>query len=66
MLIIFHWVINNDTCALTIIESWISGKPSDQTFIGRIVKPIYNIKDTQITYITLILLLIAMIRLMKK
>ena len=30
-------MINDDTCALTVIESWISGKPSDQTFIGRIV-----------------------------
>lgn len=65
MLIIFHWVINNDMCALTVIESWISGKPSDQTFIGRIVKPIYNIKNTQIMNVTLILLLISLIRLNK-
>lgn len=65
MLIVFHWVINNDTCVLTVIESWISGKPSDQTFIGRIVKPIYNIKNTQIMNVTLILLLIALIRLNK-
>ena len=39
---LFHWVTNNDTCALSLLESVITGNTEDKTFIGRIVKPIYN------------------------
>jgi len=64
-LIVFHWILNNDTCALTIAEEWLTGKPSDQTFIGRIVKPVYNIENIHIVNATIILLIIAIVRLIR-
>ena len=61
--IIFHWILSSDVCALTLLEQWVTGKNSDSTFIGRIVKPIYNVTNKHITCITISLLLIAIIRL---
>lgn len=63
--IIFHWIVSSDVCALTLFEQWVTGKPSDYTFIGRLVKPVYNITNRCVTSITIGLLLIAVIRLMK-
>jgi hypothetical protein len=40
--LILHWITNNDTCALTIIESKIRGVKDDETFMGNLIKPIYN------------------------
>ena len=54
-----HWIIANDMCALTLAEQYITGRKSDDTFIGQIVKPIYNITNKQITMISVLLLLVA-------
>ena len=49
--IIFHWIINNNACVLTLIEhhlrEQITGKPvnTNDTFIGKIINPIYNFKN---------------------
>lgn len=43
----FHWAMNDDTCALTILESWATDKPKDRTFVGRVLGPIYNLGDDQ-------------------
>jgi hypothetical protein len=41
--LILHWLSNNDTCALTILESKLRGGVEDtQTFMGNLIKPIYN------------------------
>lgn len=61
--IIFHWFLSSDVCALTLLEQWVTGKNSESTFIGRIVKPIYNVTNNHVTCITIILLLISIIRL---
>jgi len=61
--IIFHWVISSDVCALTLLEQWVTGKPSEFTFVGRLVNPVYNVKNRHIMVFTVILLLIAFTRL---
>jgi len=42
----YHWSVNNDTCALTQLEMYLTGEQKEQTFIGRVVGPIYNMEDT--------------------
>lgn len=48
--IMIHWILNDNTCALTIIEqqirSQIYGKniSNDDCFIGKLVKPVYDFK----------------------
>lgn len=44
--IFFHWSINDDTCALTILEQQVTGKHKDETFFGRLMKGIYKMEDT--------------------
>lgn len=61
--IIFHWIVSSDVCALTLLEQWCTGKKSEHTFIGRIVKPVYNVTNRTIVNITVGLLFIAFIRL---
>lgn len=36
-----HWLMNDDTCVLTAIEAAARGVDPKQTFIGRVVSPIY-------------------------
>ena len=47
----FHWTTNDDTCALTQLEVWLTGKDKYDTFMGRIMSPIYNIDDHAASYL---------------
>ena len=48
--LMFHWIMNNDTCVLTIIERWFI--PSEQqTFSERLIGPIYNLSNEAIKVI---------------
>lgn len=62
--IIFHWIVLSDVCVLTLVEQWFTGKPSGETFIGRLVKPVYNVTDRHVTILTWIVLCIAIVRVM--
>lgn len=42
----FHWVMNDDTCALTQIEMYVTGKEKEGTFFGRLVSPVYKLSDS--------------------
>lgn len=55
--LMFHWVTNNDTCALTMIEGYLTDQKEDETFLGQIIKPVYRISSREI-YIALIVLTI--------
>lgn len=49
----FHWITNNDTCALTELEKYISKKTKNEdTFIGSIISPIYKIEKEKCKRIT--------------
>ena len=47
VIIFFHWMMNDDTCALTQLEAKITGKDPSKTFISQVVSPIYKINDNQ-------------------
>jgi|SaaInl5LU_22_DNA_1037371.scaffolds.fasta_scaffold15677_2 hypothetical protein len=55
-LLFFHWGVNDDTCALTQLEMYTTGKEKTQTFFGRLVEPIYKIDDTRAGKVTKTLL----------
>ena len=56
----FHWIVNDNTCALTLLECYITGNDRKKAFIGRVVEPIYDINDNYIYFITFILYCISM------
>lgn len=41
----YHWLMNDDTCALTEMESWATGEKKEHTFMGRVFGPIYKMND---------------------
>ena len=45
--IFYHWSVNDDTCALTQMEMYVTGNPKEKTFFGRIIGPIYKMDDTE-------------------
>ena len=63
--LMFHWILSNDTCALTLIECLLTGKPKEETFIGRTMNGIYTISSKEIWGITTILWMISVYRLWK-
>lgn len=50
--IFYHWSVNDDTCALTQAEMFITGKHKDETFMGRVVGPIYKMEENDINRLT--------------
>lgn len=40
-----HWITNQDTCALTLIERHLRGVESKDSFFHNVVSPIYVISD---------------------
>ena len=55
----FHWITNNDGCILTLIEAKLRNKKSTQTFMGRLISPVYKISSTEVRLATLALFLFA-------
>ena len=55
--LLVHWFLNDNTCALTIIENKLTETNKEESFIHKIVSPIYDIGDTNkiVTIITLFL-----------
>jgi hypothetical protein len=43
-----HWLLSNDTCALTVAERWLRGVDKSESFFHNLVSPIYVIKDEDI------------------
>lgn len=48
----FHWSTNDDTCALTQAEIFLTGQNKEETFMHRVVSPIYKMEDNQINNLT--------------
>ena len=62
-LMMVHWIMNNNTCALTWMESKLTGEKKEKTFLGKLVNPVYQVTDKQIWIITGILLMVSMLKL---
>lgn len=60
--VMVHWYLNNDTCVLTLLEAKLRGKKDNETFMGRLIKPIYNISSKEVQYLGLALFLFAFLK----
>lgn len=44
-----HWLLNDDTCALTALECHLRGLKSDgESFIYKVVSPVYKIRNAHV------------------
>ena len=60
--LITHWYLNNDTCCLTLVESYLSGKKKKETFMGRLISPVYTMDESttsKVTYYSTIALMVV-------
>ena len=48
----YHWSVNDVTCALTLLEQKVTGKHKEETFMQRLVGPIYKMDDTDLNNAT--------------
>jgi len=63
--IYFHWILRDNTCALTVLEKFIRGTPDDkETFFGRLFGEAYTFgRDSKISWaVIMFLILIAAYR----
>lgn len=67
--IVFHWLVNNDACFLTLLECQLRGIKKTQSFIHSLVSPVYKIDNSTtskiVKIITPILGLITISRLVE-
>jgi hypothetical protein len=59
--IMIHWY-TNDICVLTIIESKLRGKKIRETFMGRLIRPVYNITSKEVHMLAFGLLFFALLK----
>ena len=43
-----HWLLNDDTCALTVLENRLRGVSNDSSFFHALVSPVYKIRDSTV------------------
>ena len=48
----YHWSVNDDTCALTQAEMYVTGQQKEETFMHRVVSPIYKMEDNEVNNLT--------------
>ena len=69
ILLLLHWAVNEDKCAMTYLESYIRGIPVSNSFMYQLVSSVYNINDEKlkkiVTFSTIILGGISAYRLYK-
>jgi hypothetical protein len=53
--LLVHWMGNSDVCSLSLLESYFSGKPYQQTFIGGILNKVFIINDTMVSSLSYII-----------
>ncbi len=44
-----HWYLNDNSCCLTIFESTITGSDTTDTFMHKLISPMYNISETNLS-----------------
>jgi hypothetical protein len=69
MTLLVHWLLNNDGCFLTMVESRIRGINESESFMHSIVSPVYKISDVElrelVSNITPLLGLVSLTRLFR-
>ena len=65
-----HWALNDDTCALTLMERGLRGVPSEESFFHNLVSPIYKIQDSDVRslswIISILLWLVTLSKVLKR
>ena len=61
-----HWALNNDACALTVLEQYLTGAPKSASFFQSIVGPIYQISSREVWFVSGILFSIGLYRLIQQ
>lgn len=51
----FHWILNDDTCALTLVERHLRGVQHDESFFHSLVSPVYKIEDKDLRVVSWVL-----------
>lgn len=59
--LITHWVCNNSMCSLTILEAYLRDQKPSETFIHKIVNPVYNISEYKLNKIIWIFTILLMV-----
>jgi hypothetical protein len=61
--LIVHWHLNNDTCALTLLEHYLFPETKkNDLFVQQLVGPVYNLKSRDVTVGTYALLALTLFR----
>lgn len=43
-----HWLANDDTCALTMLEKQLRGVSDSHSFFYKLVSPVYKVRDADV------------------
>lgn len=43
-----HWLLNDDQCALTLLEKAVRGVEDDRSFFHALVSPVYKVRDADL------------------
>lgn len=46
-----HWILNDDSCALTMLECKLRGVPADESFVQGVVGPVYRVGQTSASWL---------------
>jgi hypothetical protein len=61
--ILFHWTLNNDICALTLLEQRLfPDTPKNELFMQRLVSPVYSVTNRDVHMGTYLLLLLTILK----
>lgn len=65
-----HWITNDDTCALTLLERKLRGVPSSESFFHKLVSPVYKFQSLNVNVLvwtlSYVLWVITMVRLFRE
>lgn len=66
----FHWWLNDDTCALTLMEQHLRGVQQEDSFFHSLVSPVYKIRDSDMRTVSwiasIVLWLITLSKVMRR
>lgn len=58
-----HWALNNDVCALTLLEQHLyPDTPKDELFMQRLVSPVYRVTDRDVHVLSYLLVLWTIVK----
>ena len=65
--LLIHWTAGNDTCFLTLTECFFRGVDKTESFVHRIVNPVYSIDDKDLSVlcyrVVVVLMMISIFKL---